>query len=331
MGILDGVVEWISEQIMHGLDLINTSVLGALGCGMDTFLRYFPAAETMYDIFTAIGIGLILLMWVWNLFKNYWLGAGFEAEHPVKLTFRAIIFITLTYCAKSIVEIVLKIGGTPYDWILTSELPPLSFADFNSVMLVIIGACANGAVTLIVLIIVVLLAWNYLKLLFEATERYILLGVLVYTAPVAFSMGGSQSTAGGVKVNAFAVVVLNLVAVLRGSERVEVFGRELSHDSIRRSNATVVMSLGVLFLFIFILSILEPKASLLALTFECVSALSTVGSSLNLTPQLCDASKLLVSLLMFIGRVGLITLMLGIVKQKKNTKYRYPSDNIIIN
>ena len=76
MGILDGVVEWISEQIMHGLDLINTSVLGALGCGMDTFLRYFPAAETMYDIFTAIGIGLILLMWVWNLFKNYWLGAG---------------------------------------------------------------------------------------------------------------------------------------------------------------------------------------------------------------------------------------------------------------
>ena len=61
-------------------------------------------------------------------------------------------------------------------------------------MLVIIGACANGAVTLIVLIIVVLLAWNYLKLLFEAAERYILLGVLVYTAPVAFSMGGSQST-----------------------------------------------------------------------------------------------------------------------------------------
>ena len=180
MGILDGVVEWISEQIMHGLDLINTSVLGALGCGMETFLRYFPAAETMYDIFTAIGIGLILLMWVWNLFKNYWLGAGFEA---------------LTYCAKSIVEIVLKIGGTPYDWILSSELPPLSFADFNSVMLVIIGACANGAVTLIVLIIVVLLAWNYLKLLFEAAERYILLGVLVYTAPVAFSMGGSQSTA----------------------------------------------------------------------------------------------------------------------------------------
>ena len=143
--------------------------------------------------------------------------------------------------------------------------------------------------------------------------------------------GAAQSTAGGVKVNAFAVVVLNLIAVLRGTERVEVFGRELSHDSIRRSNATVVMSLGVLFLFIFVLSILEPKMSVMTLTFECVSALSTVGSSLNATPLLRDESKLLVALLMFVGRVGLITLMLGIVKQKKNTKYRIPSDDIIIN
>ena len=45
MGILDGIVEWIAEQVMNGLDLITTSVLGALGCNMDTFLRYFPAAE----------------------------------------------------------------------------------------------------------------------------------------------------------------------------------------------------------------------------------------------------------------------------------------------
>jgi len=143
--------------------------------------------------------------------------------------------------------------------------------------------------------------------------------------------GAAQSTAGGVKVNAFAVVVLNLVAVLRGTEKVEVFGRELSYDSIRRSNATVVMSLGVLFVFVFILTMWEPQASVMALLFECVSALSTVGSSLNLTPTLGDNSKLLVAFLMFLGRVGLITLMLGIIKQKKHTKYQYPSGQIIIN
>ena len=46
MGILDGIVEWIAKQVMNGLDLISTSVLGALGCDMGTFLRYFPAADT---------------------------------------------------------------------------------------------------------------------------------------------------------------------------------------------------------------------------------------------------------------------------------------------
>lgn len=143
--------------------------------------------------------------------------------------------------------------------------------------------------------------------------------------------GAAQSTAGGVKVNAFAIASLNLLAVLRGRERLEIFGRELSYDSIRRSNAAVVVSLGLLFVFVFVLSMLEPEMSVMVLAFECVSALSTVGSSLNATPLLGNDSKLLVSLLMFIGRVGFITLVMGIVKPKKNTKYRYPKDNIIIN
>lgn len=76
---------------------------------------------------------------------------------------------------------------------------------------------------------------------------------------------------------------------------------------------------------------LEPNHSLTAITFECISALSTVGSSLNLTPLLGTPSKLLVALLMFVGRVGLMTMMLGIVKQKKQIKYQYPSGQIIIN
>lgn len=179
---------------MNGLDLITTSVLGALGCDMTVFLRYFPAAETMYDVFVGLSIGIILLNWVWQLFKNFGLGTGIEAEDPIKLSFRSILFILLAYYSDDVVNTVLSIGGTPYQWIMTEELPVISFADFSSVMLVIIGVCANGGVMLITLILVLMLAWNYLKLLFEAAERYVLLGVLVYTAPVAFSMGASQST-----------------------------------------------------------------------------------------------------------------------------------------
>lgn len=178
MGILDGIVEWIAEQVMAGLDLITTSVLGALGCDMAVFLRYFPAAETMYSVFVALGIGIILLNWVWQLFKNFGLGAGIEAEDPLKLSIRSVIFILLAFFSNEIVSMILTIGGTPYNWIMDSELPALSFADFNSVMLVIIGVCANGAVALITLILVIILAWNYLKLLLEAAERYVPVHVL---------------------------------------------------------------------------------------------------------------------------------------------------------
>ena len=194
MGILDGIVEWIAAQVMSGLNLINTSVLGALGCNMRTFERYFPAAKTMYHIFVALAMGLILLNWVWQLFKNYGLAVGIEAEDPVKLSIRSVLFILLAYFSDQIVDIVLKFGGTPYKWILNTKLPPLDFAQFNSVLLTILGVCASGAVTLIALILLLILAWNYIKLLFEAAERYVLLGVLVYTAPVAFAMGASQST-----------------------------------------------------------------------------------------------------------------------------------------
>ena len=145
-----------------------------------------------------------------------------------------------------------------------------------------------------------------------------------------FIGGAAQSTAGGVKVNAFAAAVLSLFAVIRGKSRVEVFRRQLSVDSIRRSNATLVMYLMILFLGVFVLSVLEPHASLLALVFECTSALSTVGSSLGLTPALGEAGKLFVSLLI-IGRVGVITIVLGFVPPQKHTKYKYPDDNLIIN
>jgi len=194
MGILDGIVSWIAEQVMNILDMISSSVLGALGCSMDTFLRYFPAAETMYSIFVAMAIGIILLNLVWQLFKNFGLAMGIEAEDPIKLIIRSIFFILLVYYSDEILAIILKIGGTPYSWIMTEELPPINFANFNSVLLTVLGVVASGSISLIALILILILAWNYIKLLFEAAERYVLLGVMIYTAPMAFALGASQTT-----------------------------------------------------------------------------------------------------------------------------------------
>lgn len=143
--------------------------------------------------------------------------------------------------------------------------------------------------------------------------------------------GASQSTAGGIKVNVFAVAIINMYAVLRRTERVEIFGREISRDTVRQSDATVVLSILTIGIFVFMLSMTDGNIPIFNLFFECISAMGTVGSSLNVTPRLSDEGKLLISLLMFIGRVGFITLLMGVIKQKKYTKYRYPSDNIFIN
>ena len=86
MGILDGIVDWLATQIMNLLDLLSSSVLGALGCDMSTFKRYFPAAETMYEIFVWLGVGLLLLNLVWSLFKNYAAGLDVETEDPVPVS-----------------------------------------------------------------------------------------------------------------------------------------------------------------------------------------------------------------------------------------------------
>ena len=194
MGILDSIVEWIATQIMNLLDLITGSVLGALGCDMSTFLRYFPAAETMYEVFVAIAIGFILLNLVWQLFKNFGAGIGLSAEDPAKLLLRSILFIFLALFADEIMTVVLGIVGTPYSWIVDASLPSIKFSSFGSVLTVIVGCIASGSVSLIVIILVIIVAWNYIKLLFEAAERYIMVGVLIFTAPVAFSTGASEST-----------------------------------------------------------------------------------------------------------------------------------------
>ena len=194
MGILDSVVEWLATQVMNLLDMINTSVLGALGCDMTVFVRYFPAAETLYEVFVAFAIGFILLNLVWQLLKNFGAGIGLSAEDPVKLAVRSVLFIFLAYFADDIVNLVLTIAGTPYSWIVNTSLPGLDFGSFGSVLTVIVGCLASGSVSLIVLILLLIIAWNYMKLLFEAAERYIMVGVLVFTAPMAFATGASENT-----------------------------------------------------------------------------------------------------------------------------------------
>lgn len=136
------------------------------------------------------------------------------------------------------------------------------------------------------------------------------------------------STGGGVKTTTFAVAVLNLMSVIRGKQRTEFYRTEISKTAINRAFAIILLS----FLFIgastFLLAINDSRFGMTRLVFEAFSAYSTVGLSLGLTHQLSEISKLVLVVTMFIGRVGALTLLMGVVKQQKQLHYRYPTESV---
>ena len=145
-------------------------------------------------------------------------------------------------------------------------------------------------------------------------------------------IGGSPgSTAGGIKTTTFAVAVMNVLSLVRGKDRVECYKREISNDSIRRAFSVIFVSILVLGISIFLLTIFEKDKNLSALVFESFSAFGTVGLSMGITPDLSDAGKIIITFLMFFGRVGMIILIMALISRVSTLKYRYPTEGISIN
>jgi trk system potassium uptake protein TrkH len=146
-------------------------------------------------------------------------------------------------------------------------------------------------------------------------------------------IGGSPaSTAGGIKTSTFALATLNIFAVAKGKSRIQLFGRRISSESTSRAFAILCISLITIGISIVAILIFEPKGTpLLTVAFECFSAYSTVGLSLNYTPTITEPSKYILIACMFIGRIGMLNLMLGLLQRLNHQFYEYPKENILIN
>ncbi|MDR6969038.1 potassium uptake TrkH family protein [Flavobacterium arsenatis] len=140
------------------------------------------------------------------------------------------------------------------------------------------------------------------------------------------------STGGGIKTSTFALATLNIFAIATGKSRIQLFGRRISSESTSRAFAILCISLIVIGFAILGLLIFEPEGTdLLTVVFECFSAYSTVGLSLNFTPTLTEPSKYILIATMFIGRIGMLNLMIGMLRQINHQFYEYPKENILIN
>jgi len=138
------------------------------------------------------------------------------------------------------------------------------------------------------------------------------------------------STGGGIKTSTFAIAVLNALRIARLKNHIEFHKREFHERSVDRAFAIIILSIVILGGSSLIMYLFEPHLSALKILFECVSAFGTVGLSLGITPGLSDPSKLLLVLLMFMGRMGILTLLFALLKGTRTSAYRYPKENIVI-
>ena len=140
-----------------------------------------------------------------------------------------------------------------------------------------------------------------------------------------------NSTGGGIKTSTLAIALLNTLSLARGLSRVEVFQREIADISIRRAFSIMWLSLLVIGSGVTIMSYNQPELDLFKVVFECFSAYSTVGLSLNLTATLSDFNKIVVVVIMFVGRVSMLTIFIALLKNTRQRNYRYPTEEITIN
>ena len=139
-----------------------------------------------------------------------------------------------------------------------------------------------------------------------------------------------MSTAGGIKTVTYFVALKNIITNLRGDSQMTLFGRAISQKSIDRSFALITLSFLTIFASYLLIIYFDPALNKVDLFFETVSAWGTVGLSRGVTPHMSDASKLTVTVLMIVGRVGMITFIMSFLTLNKKKRYKYLEENVIM-
>lgn len=139
-----------------------------------------------------------------------------------------------------------------------------------------------------------------------------------------------MSAGGGIKTTTFTIALKSIYMTIIGKSQVEIAQRRLNPANLHRATTIIFLSLSWITIATLILSLLEPQGSFMQVLFEVVSALSTVGLSIDFTPTLSTGGKILISLTMFAGRVGLFTILTGIFRQHASQNYTYAEDNVIL-
>jgi trk system potassium uptake protein TrkH len=146
-----------------------------------------------------------------------------------------------------------------------------------------------------------------------------------------FIGGASASVAGGIKVNTAAIIVVAVVASIRGKTEASVFDRRLPAHQVQWAFALAILAFLAASVVVFLLTAIEDRFTFIDVLFESISAFATVGFSAGITPDLSVAGKLLLTAAMFVGRVvPPMVIVVALSQQGEGRPFRYPRDNVLV-
>ncbi|WHE08554.1 TrkH family potassium uptake protein [Thermoanaerobacterium thermosaccharolyticum] len=152
-----------------------------------------------------------------------------------------------------------------------------------------------------------------------------------FTIILMFIGASPGSTGGGIKTSTFAVIVMTLFSVVKGREDTEVLSKRIPKDEVYRAFSVICIGIFIVIFDVLLLSVFE-KADFLSIFYEVVSAFSTVGLTMGLTPHLDIVGRIVIILTMYAGRVGPLTVIYALMRRHANSNaaIKYPEDNVLI-
>ncbi|HIT33421.1 MAG TPA: hypothetical protein IAC31_02165 [Candidatus Faecousia intestinigallinarum] len=197
--MVDILVSWIARAIAEALEGFVNLVMPIFGFSFDSFAATFPWARTGYYIFQYVAMVLVLIISAAYLLMFIFPGRGQLNGSPFRQAFNAFFAIAMIYYGNYILEVIISLSAYPFTAVLSTDasagtMNPLEFnispaiASVNDIFFAV-------SIPLYILMLC-LIGWSFIKLILEAIERYVVLFVLVYTAPLAFACMASESTSG---------------------------------------------------------------------------------------------------------------------------------------
>jgi trk system potassium uptake protein TrkH len=153
---------------------------------------------------------------------------------------------------------------------------------------------------------------------------------LISAIALMFIGGASGSTAGGIKVTTFAILLFTIISTVRGRSFTEAFGRRVTAEVVARALSVALLAVAIVFAGTLALEITGAQGTFIQIAFETVSAFATVGHTTGITPSLGDPSLIVLVVAMFVGRLGPLTLVLALSARAKPVPYRPAVETIRI-